>query len=904
MLKKYDCDGISLLIQRSLRGILDTEEYVKTIRQEEKGTDQHLDLRWMAPESFMDNKFSSRSDIWSFAVLVWEVFSYARKPYGAFNKSEIANEVKSGRRLESGDGWPPEIDEVMQQCWVLDSKKRPTFAEVQGTIRTLLLEDAELLRARIARASRIAEIEKQGMHRWGRPLRGWEEMPQQNDVKAATAGHITADFASAPTISSASLGFGSGVKLLNYWKKGEPNQRRLGLRSNTPADEEEAYLKAIFEDLRELNHPNLLNVSGVGVGSTNASDADDTKFAVLFEHTIDDTACPTAFTVVVESKMLGRTLYDFFYNGSSPRHELSLKSRIDFAAHIALGVEYLHAHQLNHGRLSSAAVYISGSTDRPALKLMAGNNRLVKSIEAQVVDDTPFMRWMSPEVMLGSGLSSASDVFSYSVIVWELLMCGTSTAASLPYAAAFPTESALFAYVQSKKELPALPISADGIATNTFGADAGAGSDHVAVAGAGVGTTADEAAESLMKIAEACHIASPVDRPSIAGVASLILDAVDSMAETDRWEVNMETFKFVTKLGSGQFGDVVKMATPLFSVDGNVDFCAVKILKEGKKKNATAAGEYEGYFAAAAAALPLSTAIAIPAPAETDVDVSAARSKAEQDFLAEMKVMKELRHPNLVTMLGVQTARSPHCMILEFLAGGSLDKWLPQNGPRMLSSQVDGGTLVALMHQVALGFVALQQLSFVHRDLAARNILIDERRQVKVADFGMSRDVDEDKNYYRIRTDGAMPIRWMGPETIAELKCSHASDVYSFGVCAFEVISFAAFPFDDAYPNSNRFMDVLCSSEGLLHEPLVDQADAVLKKRSLGLPGVFRTLITSCVQRDPQRRPTFTEIAVCTSRRRLKTDVAAIALLGDDYIDIGSVTDGAEDRKSKGTSKV
>lgn len=75
--------------------------------------------------------------------------------------------------------------------------------------------------------------------------------------------------------------------------------------------------------------------------------------------------------------------------------------------------------------------------------------------------------------------------------------------------------------------------------------------------------------------------------------------------------------------------------------------------------------------------------------------------------------------------------------------------------------QPTAAKLVHLLHQVARGFVALGDAEIVHRDLAARNILVDENLLVKVADYGLSRDVDDDKNYYRITSYNAnLPLRW------------------------------------------------------------------------------------------------------------------------------------------------
>ena len=97
----------------SLRGVLAAEEYIQT--SDTKGT--HLDIRYMAVEAFTENKFSVKSDLWSYAVMVWEIMSFARKPYGAFNPGEVAGEVRAGRRLEKAENCPVELHAMLLKAW-------------------------------------------------------------------------------------------------------------------------------------------------------------------------------------------------------------------------------------------------------------------------------------------------------------------------------------------------------------------------------------------------------------------------------------------------------------------------------------------------------------------------------------------------------------------------------------------------------------------------------------------------------------------------------------------------------------------------------------------------------------------------------------------------------------------
>lgn len=65
----------------------------------------------------MHNTFSSKSDVWSFGVCQWEIYSFGRTPYHKIPNSELLDELQNDVRLESPPDCPPEIYQVMQMCW-------------------------------------------------------------------------------------------------------------------------------------------------------------------------------------------------------------------------------------------------------------------------------------------------------------------------------------------------------------------------------------------------------------------------------------------------------------------------------------------------------------------------------------------------------------------------------------------------------------------------------------------------------------------------------------------------------------------------------------------------------------------------------------------------------------------
>ncbi|XP_053556705.1 megakaryocyte-associated tyrosine-protein kinase [Bombina bombina] len=97
-----------------------------------------LPVKWTAPEALQHNKFSSRSDVWSFGVLLWEMYSYGRPPYPKMSVMEVLEVVQKGYRMESPENCPPLIYNLMSSCWELDPGKRPTFKKIREKLEKIL----------------------------------------------------------------------------------------------------------------------------------------------------------------------------------------------------------------------------------------------------------------------------------------------------------------------------------------------------------------------------------------------------------------------------------------------------------------------------------------------------------------------------------------------------------------------------------------------------------------------------------------------------------------------------------------------------------------------------------------------------------------------------------------------
>ena len=91
-------------------------------------SDAPIPMRWMAPESLEDNEFSTASDVWSFGVLLWEMYNPSEIPYDNIkNTASLAIKIGKGLRLPIPDVYPSKVQRMMKACWQEEPTRRPSF---------------------------------------------------------------------------------------------------------------------------------------------------------------------------------------------------------------------------------------------------------------------------------------------------------------------------------------------------------------------------------------------------------------------------------------------------------------------------------------------------------------------------------------------------------------------------------------------------------------------------------------------------------------------------------------------------------------------------------------------------------------------------------------------------------
>ncbi|XP_075875840.1 discoidin domain-containing receptor 2-like [Nelusetta ayraudi] len=345
---------------------------------------------------------------------------------------------------------------------------------------------------------------------------------------------------------------------------------------------------------------------------------------------------------------------------------------------------------------------------------------------------------------------------------------------------------------------------------------------------------ATTASESAPHYAEADIISlqesSDGSTHSITGVdINLFTGADSSMQEFPRQKL---TFK--EKLGEGQFGEV-----HLCEAEGIQDFLVEDLCMGAHNES--------------------SLLVAVKTLRED------ANKNARNDFLKEIRIMSRLRDPNIVRLLAVCVDTDPLCMITEYMENGDLNQFLcslrlkeaadedkSENTDSGGKSMVSYSELIGMAVQIASGMKYLSSLNFVHRDLATRNCLVGKNYTIKIADFGMSRNLYRG-DYYRIQGRAVLPIRWMSWESILLGKFTMASDVWAFGVTLWEILTLCK-----EQPYSQLSDEQVIENTG---EFFRDHGKQVYLPRPHRCPdGVYNDLMLSCWRRNAKQRPSFQDI--------------------------------------------
>ncbi|XP_055368253.1 macrophage colony-stimulating factor 1 receptor isoform X2 [Betta splendens] len=333
----------------------------------------------------------------------------------------------------------------------------------------------------------------------------------------------------------------------------------------------------------------------------------------------------------------------------------------------------------------------------------------------------------------------------------------------------------------------------------------------------------------------------------------------------EKWEFPRDKLKLGKVLGAGAFGKVVEATAYGLGKDDNVLRVAVKMLK------------------------------------------ASAHSDEREALMSELKILSHLgHHRNIVNLLGACTYGGPVLVITEYCSLGDLLNFLrqaetlvnfasnppdsmegsndyknicsqrqfirsdsgissessssylemrPSQMPNLESSRdsvceetgdwpLDIDDLLRFSFQVAQGLDFLAAKNCIHRDVAARNVLLTDRREAKICDFGLARDIMNDSNYV-VKGNARLPVKWMAPESIFDCVYTVQSDVWSYGILLWEIFSLGKSPYPSMVVDSRFYKMVKRGYQ-------MSQPDYA--------PPEIYTVMKMCWDLEPTERPTFSKI--------------------------------------------
>ncbi|XWS60111.1 hypothetical protein CRYUN_Cryun07bG0006400 [Craigia yunnanensis] len=270
--------------------------------------------------------------------------------------------------------------------------------------------------------------------------------------------------------------------------------------------------------------------------------------------------------------------------------------------------------------------------------------------------------------------------------------------------------------------------------------------------------------------------------------------------------------------------------------------------------------------------------------------------RRRRGVLAEVDVLGNVRHRNIVRLLGCCSNRECTMLLYEYMPNGNLDD--------LLHSKNKGENLVAdwvTRYKIALGVA--QGICYlhhdcdpviVHRDLKPSNILLDGEMEARVADFGVAKLIQSDESMSVI----AGSYGYIAPEYAYTLQVDEKSDIYSFGVVLMEILS-GKRSVDSEFGDGNNIVDwvrsKIKSKDGII-DILDKNAGASCASVREEMMQMFRIALL-CTSRNPADRPSMRDVVLMLQEAKPKRKLLEIVVNGGNVVRVGA--DGTDDAISQ-----
>ena len=563
------------------REIYEAEQYVA--RNFKESLQQQLAVRWMAPETVAEGVYTPFTDMWSFGILIWEITTFGKTPYGALNAQEIVADISSGRRLQPPMTCSQPTAELIVSCWHEVPTQRCKFGDIRANIALQRLPG------------------------------GARHLESQARARLFSASEMAVQTIPASAFEPASLLLAKGGlfnRRLVQWKPRAGEHDPASPRFSIGVSVADTGNRVAGQLLRaDLAYAQML------------PSADRTlAFQGLCSH-------PVHGTTIVYGWGLGDPT-------TLMKTAIPLAHRPRAVLDIALGLEHIHASRLVMKNLSPTIAITAAPHYRVKLlvtEVASISGDTMGTVDVVVARDD--LWWQAPETIAAGTLSRASNVWTFGTMVYHMFNFEADKA---PLMKRFPGEQAMVQEVQEVGgQLPPLELKSAG--------------------------------PVFEELVQACQQQDPKSRATTPDLIDRL--EVHMSQDSARWEVQRSWLEQLRLLGDGEFGDVVLMmltrpnAGPSTGVSDRLDAAD----DDGD-------GDGDG-----------SDDITQMMVAGKTLK-QGVHSSAHASFLRELEIMKRLRHPHLVTLIGAVTKDTPLLILLEYSVGGDLEGWVYRNASQVASS--------------------------------------------------------------------------------------------------------------------------------------------------------------------------------------------------------------------------
>lgn len=203
----------------------------------------------------------------------------------------------------------------------------------------------------------------------------------------------------------------------------------------------------------------------------------------------------------------------------------------------------------------------------------------------------------------------------------------------------------------------------------------------------------------------------------------------------------------------------------------------------------------------------------------------------ESRFFREAQAIASFDHPNICTIFEIDEFEGQAFIAMAYVKGHSLQAKI-QLAPLKLEEALD------IVFQIAEGLEEAHDKGVVHRDIKSSNIMITDKGQVKIMDFGLAKLAQRSQ---LTKTAGVMgTVAYMSPEQASGKPVDRRTDLWSLGVIFFEMLT-GQFPFKGESP------------QAVLHAVLNNPQEALTSLRS-GIPLSLESIVNKCLEKDPEER--------------------------------------------------